>query len=75
MLESDVTLFVRRIEIPVIGRDGELSGVPCRDSPLISASCSTPVTQDQHRVTGEPPKCFCILLATISEGETEVEGN
>ena len=40
-LESDVALFVRRIEIPVIGRDGEIAGVLCRNSPLTSASRST----------------------------------
>ena len=39
-LESDVALFVRRIEIPVIGRDGEIAGVPCRNSPPSSASRS-----------------------------------
>ena len=39
-LESDVTMFVRRIEIPVIGRDGEIAGVPCRNSPPSSASRS-----------------------------------
>ena len=40
-LKSDVALFVRRIEIPVIGRDGEIAGVLCRNSPLTSASRST----------------------------------
>jgi signal transduction histidine kinase len=47
-LESDVTLFVRRVEIPVIGRDGEIAGVLCPNSPLSSAWRSTPLTQDQH---------------------------
>lgn len=44
-LASDVALFVRRVEIPVIGRDGEISGVLCRSLPLTSASRSTPLTQ------------------------------
>jgi hypothetical protein len=46
-LESDVALFVRRVEIPVIGRDGEIAGVLCRDLPLTRASRSAPLTQDQ----------------------------
>jgi hypothetical protein len=29
----DVALFVRRIEIPAIGRNGEIAGVLCRYSP------------------------------------------
>jgi GNAT superfamily N-acetyltransferase len=41
-LESDVALFVRRVEIPVIGGDGEISGVFCRDLRLTSTSRSTP---------------------------------
>src|SRR5262245_6050880 len=56
-LESDVALFVRRIEIPVIGGDGEIAGVLCRNSPLTSASRSTPLTQDQHTaIIGEATK-------------------
>jgi hypothetical protein len=47
LLESDVALLVRRVEIPVIGRDGEISGVLCRNLPLTSASRSIPLTQDQ----------------------------
>jgi hypothetical protein len=47
LLESNVALFVRRVEIPVIGRDGEISGVLCRNLPLTGASRSTPLTQDQ----------------------------
>src|SRR6266567_4083754 len=39
-LESNVALFVRRVEIHVIGRDGEIAGVPCRNSPPSSASRS-----------------------------------
>src|SRR5690348_15719987 len=46
-LESDVALFVRRVEIPVIGGDGEIAGVLCRNSPLTCASRSAPLTQDQ----------------------------
>jgi signal transduction histidine kinase len=81
-LESDVALFVRRIEIPVIGRDGEIAGMLCRNSPLSSASRSTPLTQDQH--IGEATKTILHditnLLATIDcglrllERQTEVEG-
>ena len=45
LLESDVALLVR-VEMPVIGRDGKISGVLCRNLPLTSASRSTPLTQD-----------------------------
>ena len=86
-LESDVALFARRIEIPVIGRDGEIAGVLCRNSPLSSASRSTPLTQDQHTaIIGEATKTIlhdiANILATIdcglwfleSQRQTEVEG-
>lgn len=84
-LESDVALFVRRIEIPVIGRDGEIAGVLCRNSPLSSASRSTPLTQDQHTaIMGEATKTILHditnILATIDcglsllERQTDVEG-
>jgi hypothetical protein len=84
-LESDVALFVRRIEIPVFGRDGEIAGVLCRDSPLSSASRSTPMTQDQHTaIIGEAVKAILHditnTLSTIKcglwllERQTEVEG-
>jgi len=84
-LESDVALLVRRIEIPVIGRDGEVAGVLCRNAPLISASRSTPLTQDQRTaIIGETTKTIlhdiANILATIDcglwllERQTEVEG-
>jgi len=84
-LESDGALFVRRIEIPVIGRDGEIAGVLCRNSPLSSASRSTPLTQDQHTaIIGETTKTILHditnILTTIDFGlwllerQTEVEG-
>jgi hypothetical protein len=64
-LKSDVALFVRRIEIPVIGRDGEIAGVLCRNSPLTSASRSTPLTQDQDTaIIGDPTKRFCTTSQT-----------
>jgi hypothetical protein len=44
LLDSDVALLVRRVEIPVIGGDGEISGVLCRNLTLTSASRSTPLT-------------------------------
>jgi hypothetical protein len=69
----------------VIGRDGEIAGVLCRNSPLISASRSTPLTQDQDAANiGEATKTILRgitnLLATIDcglrllERQTEVEG-
>ena len=84
-LKSDVALFVRRIEIPVIGRDGEIAGVLCRNSPLSSASRSTALTRDQHTsIIGEATKTvlhdITNILATIDcglwllERQTEVEG-
>jgi signal transduction histidine kinase len=84
-LEGDVALFVRRIEIPVIGRNGEIAGVLCRNSPLSSASRSTPLTQDLHTaIIGEATKTILHnitnILATIDcglwllERQTEVEG-
>jgi signal transduction histidine kinase len=83
--ESDFALFRRRIEIPVIGRDGEIAGVLCRNSPLTSASRSIPLTQDQDAaIIGEATKTILHditnLLATIDcglrllERQTEVEG-
>lgn len=48
--ESEVALSVGRVEIPVIGRDGEIAGVLCRDLPLASASRSTPLARDQDTV-------------------------
>jgi signal transduction histidine kinase len=82
-LESDVALFAERVEIPVIGGDGEIAGVLCRNSPLSSAS--TLLTQDQDTATiGEATKTIlhdiANLLATIDcglqllERQTEVEG-
>jgi hypothetical protein len=41
LLVTDVVLLVRRVEIPVIGRDGEISGVLCRNLLLTSTSRST----------------------------------
>src|SRR6266576_4822758 len=65
-LESDVALFVRRIEIPVIGRDGEIAGVLCRNSPLSGASRSTPLTQDQHTaIIGEAAKTMLHAISNI----------
>ena len=52
LLESDVALLVRRVEIPVIGRDGEISGVLCRN--LLLTSRSTPLTQDQDTANRTP---------------------
>jgi hypothetical protein len=77
-LESDVALFVRSVEIPVIGRDGEVAGVLCRNLPLTSASRSTPLTEDQN-ATKEILHDITNLLATINcglrllERHTEVE--
>ena len=65
-LESDVALLVRRIEIPVIGGDGEVAGVLCRNSPLISDSRSAPLTQDQHTaIMGEATKTILHDIANI----------
>jgi hypothetical protein len=58
-IESDVGLLVKRVEIPVIGRDGEISGVLRRSFPLTSASRSTALTKIEtpplylHRATPE----------------------
>ena len=82
-LESDVALFVMRVEIPVIGRDDGIAGVLCRNSTLTSSSRSTPLTQDQDTaVIGETTKTvlhdITNLLATIDcvlrllERQTEV---
>jgi len=84
-LESDVALFVRRVEIPVIGRDGAISGVLYRNLPLTSASRSTPLSQDQDTtIIGEATKAILHditnLLAKIDcalrllERQTEVDG-
>ncbi|MBP1888303.1 hypothetical protein [Sinorhizobium mexicanum] len=84
-LESDAALVVRRFEIPVIGRDGEIAGVLCHDLPLTSASRSTPLTQDQGTVIIDEAVKAALhdisnLLAEINSGlrlleyQTEVEG-
>jgi signal transduction histidine kinase len=74
-LQCDADLFVRRVEIPVIGRDGEIAGVLCRNLPRNSHT--VPLTQAEatkavlHDITN--------LLATIDcglrllERQTEVE--
>jgi signal transduction histidine kinase len=72
-LESDVALFVRRAEIPVIGGDGQIAGVLYRNSPLTSASRSAPLTQDQDTaIIGEATKTILHditnLLAKIDCG-------
>jgi hypothetical protein len=41
LIETDVVLLVRMVEIPVIGRDGEISGVLCCNLLLTSTSRST----------------------------------
>jgi len=46
LLDSDVAVLVRKVEIPVIGRNGEISGVLYRNLLLTSASRSTQLTQD-----------------------------
>ena len=82
-LESDVSLFAGRVEIPVIGGNGEIAGVLCCNSPLSSAS--TLLTQNQDTATiGEAAKTIlhdiANLLATIDcglqllERQTEVGG-
>jgi signal transduction histidine kinase len=82
---EDVSLCVRRIELPVIGIDGEIAGVLFRNSPLSSASRPTPLTQDQHAaIVGEATKKILHditnILATIDcglwglERQTAVEG-
>lgn len=45
-LDNDVVVMVRRVEIPVIGRDGEISGVLYRNLLLTSASRPAPLTRD-----------------------------
>jgi hypothetical protein len=55
----DVGLLVKRVEIPVIGRDGEISGVLRHSFPLTSASRSTALSKIEtpplylHRATPE----------------------
>ena len=71
--ESDVSLLVRTVEIPLIGEDGEISGVLCRNLPLTSPSRSTPLTEYQGTaITGEAAKAILHditnLLATIDCG-------
>ena len=84
-LERDIAPFVRTIEIPVIDRDGEISGVLCRNLPLTSASRSTPLTQDpEASIISEATKAvlhdITNLLATVDcglrllERQTEIEG-
>jgi signal transduction histidine kinase len=84
-LERDIAPFERRVEIPIIGRDGEITGVLCRDLPLTSASRSIPLTWDQDTaIIDETAKAtlhdIANLLATIDcglrllERQTEVEG-
>src|SRR5689334_17400480 len=67
---SSLESGVRRVEIPVIGGDGEIAGVLCRNSLLTGASRSTPLTQDQDAaIVGEVTKTILHditnLLATI----------
>ncbi|MBR0716520.1 hypothetical protein [Bradyrhizobium liaoningense] len=62
-LESAVALFVGKIEIPVICRDGGIAGVLCRNSPLASASRSTPLMQDQDTGVGTAVR---VLLLPVS---------
>ena len=84
-LETGVALFVSRVEIPVIGRNGEITGVLCSNSSLTSALRSPPLPQDQDiAIMGEATKTIlhdiANLLATIDcglrllERHTEVEG-
>jgi signal transduction histidine kinase len=84
-LGSDVARPVRRVEIPVIGGDGNISGVLCCYLPLTSASRFTPLTQDQDTaIIGEATKAILHditnLFAAIDcglrllERHTEVEG-
>lgn len=60
---------MRSIEIPVIGIEGEIAGVLCRDSPLSGASRSTRPTQDRDSaIIGEAKTILhdiTNLLATI----------
>lgn len=68
---------------PLIGMDGEIAGVLCRDSPLNGASRSTPPTQDRDSaIIGEAKtirRDIANLLATIDcelwllRRQTEVE--
>jgi hypothetical protein len=71
--ESDVSLIVRTVEIPLIGEDGEISGVLCRNLPLTSPSPPTPLTVYQGTaIIGEVAKGILRditnLLATIDCG-------
>jgi hypothetical protein len=67
--ESDVSLLVRTVEIPLIGEDGEISGVLCRDLPLTSPSRSTPLTEYQGTVAAKAIlHDITNLLATIDCG-------
>jgi hypothetical protein len=78
LLETDIGVFVRTVEIPVIGRDGEISGVLCRNLPLTSASRSTPLTQSQDTaIIGEATKTIlptsqtCLPLVECISGRLE----
>jgi hypothetical protein len=68
--ESDVFLLVRTVEIPLIGEDGEISGVLCHNLPLTSPSRTTSLTEYQGTaIIGEAAKALLHditnLLATI----------
>lgn len=70
-LENEVAQFVSRIDIPVIGGDGQIAGVLCRNSRLSSAS--SPPTRDQDTAfIGEAAETIlhdiANLLATIDGG-------
>src|SRR3954447_16283503 len=61
--ESDVALFVSRIDIPVIGGDGQIGGVLCRNSRL--SSVSTPQTENEDTgFIGEASKRSCTTSQT-----------
>jgi signal transduction histidine kinase len=83
-LQSDADRFARRIDIPVVGRDGENAGALCRNLPLTSAPRSAPLTQDKdaaiiNEAVKEVLHDITNLLATIDcglrllERQTEVE--
>jgi signal transduction histidine kinase len=84
-LGSDEARPVKRVEIPVIGGDGNISGVLCHNLPLTSGSRFNPLTQDQDTaIIGEAAKAIVHditnLFAAIDSGlqllerHTEVEG-
>jgi anti-sigma regulatory factor (Ser/Thr protein kinase) len=85
LLGRNISPSERRVEIPVIGRDGEISGVLCRDFPLTGVSSSCALTRDDDipiiDVTAKATlHDIANLLATIDcglrllERQTEVEG-